>query len=54
MNSESMSVFIGYENGCKHSLHFVIDRKIGLAHNLSCKLKKKILLCSLCLTVSLC
>ena len=36
-----MSVFIGYENGCKHSLHLVIDWKTGLEHWLSCKLQKE-------------
>ena len=34
-------MFIGYENGCKHSLHHVIDWKTRLEHWLSCKLQKE-------------
>ena len=42
------SVFIRYENGCKHSLYLVTGWKIQLEYKLSCKVQNKILLGSLC------
>ena len=46
--SEFTGVFVGYQNGWKHSLHLVIDWKTQLEHKLCCKIKNKILLDSLC------
>ena len=34
-------MFIGYENGCKHSLHLVIDLKTRLEHWLTLQIAKE-------------
>ena len=46
--SEFASIFLGYWNGCKHSLHLVIARNTWLELKLSCNMQNEFLISALC------